>query len=107
LQPNNYSLPIQDVVNKALVKLGYAMGDVNAKERDGGFSLKNSVALNNNWRYGTYRSYVEPILTTTDICVLTFAHVDRIILDHTKGGLRATGVALERFGERLTYRQVI
>ena len=49
---------------------------------------------------GSYRSYVEPLLDSAPIRVLTYAPANRVLLK----GERAVGVEVERFGHIFHFR---
>ena len=100
--PAVHSWPVADIFLEAMKELGYPLGDVNGKLEDTGFFDSVQTFQKGGWRLGTYRSFVEPLLGKASIDVVTYAHVDKILLEG--GGSKATGVSGRRFGERFAFK---
>ncbi len=99
VQPGSYKYPVDEISLKAWEELGHPTGDANGDLQGGGFFSAVQLTQQDGWRLGTYRSFVEPIVGTTDITVLPFATASRVVVE----GNEAKGVRLERFEETLVY----
>ena len=84
----------------AVQELGFHAGDIHGSVENEGFNNPHQVTLQDGWRMGSYRSYVEPILGSAPITVLTFAPANRILLR----GKKAEGVEVERFGQTFHFK---
>jgi choline dehydrogenase-like flavoprotein len=94
-----YKYPIEKIVLETLKGLNHTTGDVNGEQENGGFFDPSQQTTANGRRLGTYNSFVVPILSSTNITVLTHSTVSKVLLDSNK----AHGVVLERFGQVLHY----
>ncbi len=92
--------PMFDVVSDAAKELGYAVGDVNGEFQTEGFFGPHQTSTKGGWRMGTFRSFVEPLLATKNIDVLTYAFASKVLI---KNGNEAHGVRVERFGKEFDF----
>ncbi len=72
-----------------------------------GFLKKKHVTLEHGWRRGVYGSFVEPLLSTHNVTVVTYAVVSRLLFETEgadgKAPLKVAGVEVRRFGRTLRY----
>jgi choline dehydrogenase-like flavoprotein len=94
-----YTYPIEKIVLEALKDIGHTTGDVNGEQENGGVFEPSQQTTSNGRRLGTYNSFVLPILNSTNITVLTYGIVEKVLMDSNK----AYGVILEQFGQTLHY----
>ena len=88
----------------AVKELGFHVGDIHGGVENEGFNSPHQVTLQDGWRMGSYRSYVEPLLGSAPVTVLTFAHANRLLLKIHKMHKRAVGVEVERFGQTYHFK---
>ena len=96
----DYPYELFNLTMAAVKELGFHVGDIHRSVENEGFSSPHQVTLQDGWRMGSYRSYVEPLLDSAPITVLTFAPANRVLLK----GEKADGVEVERFGQIFHFR---
>ena len=84
----------------AVQELGFHAGDIHGSVENEGFNNPHQVTLQDGWRMGSYRSYVEPILGSAPVTVLTFAAANRVLLREKRQSSRR-GVTVS--GENVGY----
>lgn len=73
---------------------GIPMGDYNGRDRGGpvGCSSLFQTTTRQGKRSSTYHAFLEPVLERANLTVITHAQVEKVLLDATESGPRATGV---------------
>lgn len=73
---------------------GIPMGDYNGRDRGGavGVSSLFQTTTRDGKRSSTYHAFLEPALERTNLTIITYALVERILTETDGAGLRATGV---------------
>ncbi len=93
---------------EAARELGLGGGDPNGEREGGGTSAEGfwytQTTQDRGWRGGTFRDFVEPLLSSPLLTVLPFAAVERVLLEEREGGVSAAGVAVDLHGEKLVFR---
>ena len=96
--------PLTERFIAAAVEWGYPRNDdFNTGEQEGFGTYQ--VTQRGGVRWSTARAFLQPARGRHNLEVWTNAHALRVVLDRDEdGGLRATGVEVERDGERVTVR---
>ncbi len=68
--------------------------------------ITSMFAPNRMNRYGTFREFVEPLLSSPLLSVVPYAHVESVVVDDDGGGggaAVARGVTVDVLGEKMVY----
>ncbi len=73
---------------------GIPMGDYNGRDRGGptGCASLFQTTTREGKRSSTYHAFLEPVMERANLTVITHAQVERVLMETSGAGLRATGV---------------
>ncbi|MEP7331983.1 MAG: GMC family oxidoreductase N-terminal domain-containing protein [Terracoccus sp.] len=73
---------------------GIPMGDYNGRDRGGptGCASLFQTTTREGKRSSTYHAFLEPVMERANLTVITHAQVERVLMESSGAGLRATGV---------------
>ncbi len=83
---------------------GIPMGDYNGRDRGGpvGCASLFQTTTREGKRSSTYHAFLEPVLERPNLVVITHAQVEKVLLEQTGSGPRATGVRYRDAAGRTT-----
>ncbi len=90
-----------EIFHEAANEQGLKFRDLVGDGQDAGGACYTRVTLDGGWRMGTYRAFAE---RKKDIRVVTFAKVEKVIVNAKEDPVQTEGVKVQRFGKTYYYK---